>query len=202
VKIRGFRIELGEIEARLSEHADVRDAAVIAREDVAGDKRLVAYYVSDAAIGAEELRGHLAARLPDYMVPSAYVHLERLPLTPNGKLDRKALPAPEGDAFAVQAYEPPQGKIEEELARIWEELLGVARVGRHDNFFALGGHSLLAVALVERIDRQFDLRIRLAAVFSNERLHQLAELILNSQLSQFDVAELLALKKLGRGSSE
>ncbi|MFN5568911.1 MAG: non-ribosomal peptide synthetase, partial [Bradyrhizobium sp.] len=194
VKIRGFRIELGEIEARLSEHAGVRDVAVIAREDGPGDKRLVAYYVSDVAIVAEELRGHLAARLPDYMVPPAYVHLERLPLTPNGKLDRKALPAPEGAAFAVQAYEPPQGKIEEELARIWEELLGVERVGRHDNFFALGGHSLLVVSLAERIDRQFDLRIGLAAVFSNERLHQLAELILNSQLVQFDVAELLALR--------
>ena len=172
----------------------MRDVAVIAREDGPGDKRLVAYYVSDAAIVAEELRGHLAARLPDYMVPPAYVHLERLPLTPNGKLDRKALPAPEGAAFAVQAYEPPQGKIEEELARIWEELLGVERVGRHDNFFALGGHSLLVVSLAERIDRQFDLRIGLAAVFSNERLHQLAELILNSQLVQFDVAELLALR--------
>ncbi|MCL8489479.1 non-ribosomal peptide synthetase, partial [Bradyrhizobium denitrificans] len=153
VKIRGFRIELGEIEARLSEHAGVRDVAVIAREDVAGDKRLVAYYVSDAAIGAEELRGHLAALLPDYMVPSAYVHLERLPLTPNGKLDRKALPAPEGTAFAVQAYEPPQGEIEEAVARIWAELLGVERIGRHDNFFALGGHSLLAVTLVERMRR-------------------------------------------------
>ncbi|MBR1141630.1 amino acid adenylation domain-containing protein, partial [Bradyrhizobium denitrificans] len=153
VKIRGFRIELGEIEARLSEHAGVRDAAVIAREDVAGDKRLVAYYVGDAAIGAEELRGHLAARLPDYMVPSAYVHLERLPLTPNGKLDRKALPAPEGAAFAVQAYEPPQGETEAAIARIWAELLGVERIGRHDNFFALGGHSLLAVTLVERMRR-------------------------------------------------
>ncbi|MFN5457254.1 AMP-binding enzyme, partial [Bradyrhizobium sp.] len=151
VKIRGFRIELGEIEARLSEHAGVRDVAVIAREDVAGDKRLVAYYVSDAAIGAEELRGHLAALLPDYMVPSAYVHLERLPLTPNGKLDRKALPAPEGTAFAVQAYEPPQGETEEAIARIWAELLGVERIGRHDNFFALGGHSLLAIQVVSRL---------------------------------------------------
>ncbi|MFN5452028.1 condensation domain-containing protein, partial [Bradyrhizobium sp.] len=153
VKIRGFRIELGEIEARLSEQAGVRDVAVIAREDGPGDQRLVAYYVSDAAIGAEELRGHLAALLPDYMVPSAYVHLERLPLTPNGKLDRKALPAPEGTAFAVQAYEPPQGEIEEAVARIWAELLGVERIGRHDNFFALGGHSLLAVTLVERMRR-------------------------------------------------
>ncbi|MDU6749016.1 MAG: amino acid adenylation domain-containing protein, partial [Bradyrhizobium sp.] len=174
VKIRGFRIELGEIEARLSEHADVRDAAVIAREDVAGDKRLVAYYVSDAAIGAEELRGHLAARLPDYMVPSAYVHLQRLPLTLNGKLDRKALPAPEGDAFAVQAYEPPQGKIEEELARIWEELLGVARVGRHDNFFALGGHSLLAVQLVSRLRQALGVELALAVLFARPVISELA----------------------------
>ncbi|MFN5457225.1 non-ribosomal peptide synthetase, partial [Bradyrhizobium sp.] len=151
VKIRGFRIELGEIEARLSEHAGVRDAAVIAREDAPGDKRLVAYYVGDAAIGAEELRGHLAALLPDYMVPSAYVHLELMPLTPNGKLDRNALPAPEGTAFAVQAYEPPQGEIEEAVARIWAELLGVERIGRHDNFFALGGHSLLAIQVVSRL---------------------------------------------------
>ncbi|MFN4934006.1 phosphopantetheine-binding protein, partial [Bradyrhizobium sp.] len=95
--------------------------------------------------------GHLAALLPDYMVPSAYVHLELMPLTPNGKLDRNALPAPEGTAFAVQAYEPPQGEIEEAVARIWAELLGVERIGRHDNFFALGGHSLLAIQVVSRL---------------------------------------------------
>ena len=193
VKIRGFRIELGEIEARLSEHAGVCDVAVIAREDAPGDKRLVAYYVSEAAIGAEELRGHLAARLPDYMVPSAYVHLQRLPLTPNGKLDRKALPAPEGDAFAVQAYEPPQGETEAAIARIWSELLGVERIGRHDNFFALGGHSLLAVMLVVRLRRSLDVELPLSEIFLNDGLSQLADRVVNAQLAQFDQNELTVL---------
>ncbi|MFN4934007.1 non-ribosomal peptide synthetase, partial [Bradyrhizobium sp.] len=173
VKIRGFRIELGEIEARLSEHAGIRDAAVIVREDGPGDKRLVAYYAGDAAIGAEELRGHLAARLPDYMVPSAYVHLERLPLTPNGKLDRKALPAPEDDAYAVRAYAPPQGETEAAVARIWSELLGIERIGRHDNFFALGGHSLLAVTLVERMRRE-GLAADIGTLFATPSLAALA----------------------------
>ncbi|KTT64436.1 AMP-binding enzyme, partial [Sphingomonas sanguinis] len=158
VKIRGFRIELGEIEARLAEHADVGEAVVVAREDEAGDKRLVAYVVAagDAAAAtaperAAVLRAHLGALLPDYMVPAAYVALEALPLTPNGKLDRKALPAPEGDAFTRQAYEAPQGPVEEALAAIWSELLGVEQVSRHDNFFELGGHSLLAIRLLSRV---------------------------------------------------
>ena len=154
VKIRGFRIELGEIEARLAEHAGVREAVVVAREDTAGDKRLVAYYTvanggeaaRRAEAGAEQLRAHLAAKLPEYMVPAAYVRLEGLPLTPNGKLDRKALPAPEADAYAVRGYEAPQGEMETALAQIWAEVLKVERVGRHDNFFELGGHSLLAVS--------------------------------------------------------
>jgi amino acid adenylation domain-containing protein len=154
VKIRGFRIELGEIEARLAEHAGVGEAVVVAREDAPGDKRLVAYYTGEAAVGAEELRNHLGSRLPDYMGPAAYVRLEALPLTPNGKLDRRALPAPEGEAYASHAYEAPQGETEEVLARIWSELLKVERVGRHDNFFELGGHSIMAVTLIERMRRQ------------------------------------------------
>ncbi len=155
VKIRGFRIELGEIEARLMEHEGIQEAAVLAREDTPGDKRLVAYYTAreQNSVGAQELRAHVAAKLPEYMVPTAYVRLERLPLTPNGKLDRKALPAPEGDAYVVRQYEPPQGPIEELLASIWAELLNHERVGRHDNFFELGGHSLMAVTLVERLAR-------------------------------------------------
>ncbi|MFN5408928.1 non-ribosomal peptide synthetase, partial [Bradyrhizobium sp.] len=185
VKIRGFRIELGEIEARLSEHVGVRDVAVVAREDVAGDKRLVAYYAGDAAIGAEQLRGHLAARLPDYMVPAAYVHLDRLPLTPNGKLDRKALPAPEGTAFAAQAYEPPQGETEEVIARIWSELLGVERIGRHDNFFALGGHSLLLARMQVRLS-QAGLSLSIPRIFANPTIASLVQNDGNSPTLDFE----------------
>lgn len=154
VKLRGYRIELGEIEARLGEHPAVRQAVVIAREDTPGDKRLVAYYTSelkDEAVGAEQFRSHLAASLPEYMVPAAFVRLQALPLTPNGKLDRKALPPPEAEAFSTRHYEPPQGEMEENLAEIWADVLNLDRVGRHDDFFELGGHSLLAVQLALRI---------------------------------------------------
>ncbi|TIU67928.1 MAG: non-ribosomal peptide synthetase, partial [Mesorhizobium sp.] len=159
VKIRGFRIEPGEIAARLCEHAWVREAVVVARQDRAGDKHLVAYVVCGPEAGSDgddggalagALRAHLGARLPDYMVPSAFVRLDGLPLTPNGKLDRQALPAPADEAYAHAAYEAPQGAVETALAEIWAELLGVERVGRHDNFFELGGHSLLAVQLLSR----------------------------------------------------
>jgi aryl carrier-like protein len=131
----------------------VREAVVLAREDMPGDKRLVAYVTGDTAQAPEALRAHLAAGLPEYMVPAAYVQLDALPLTPNGKLDRRALPAPEDTAFGVRAYEPPQGPIETALAALWSELLHVERVGRHDNFFDLGGHSLQAVTLMERMRR-------------------------------------------------
>ena len=163
VKIRGFRIELGEIEARLMEHPAVREAVVIAREDTPGDKRLVAYYTAASgegerageqrqdAVDIEGLRSHLSASLPDYMIPAAYVRLESLPLTANGKLDRRALPAPEADAYSTRGYEPPQGEVEVKLAAIWAEVLKLDRIGRHDNFFALGGHSLLAIQLQSRI---------------------------------------------------
>ncbi|MBT1159495.1 AMP-binding protein [Aminobacter anthyllidis] len=159
VKIRGFRIEPGEIAARLIEHAWVREAVVVARQDRAGDKHLVAYVVCAPEAGSDDddgdglavaLRAHLASLLPHYMVPSAFVRLAALPLTVNGKLDRKALPAPDDEAYARTAYEAPQGAVETALAGIWAELLGVERVGRHDNFFELGGHSLLAVQLLSR----------------------------------------------------
>jgi amino acid adenylation domain-containing protein len=157
VKIRGFRIELGEIEARLAQHADVKDAVVLVREDMPGEKRLVAYFTQldpDATVNIETLRMHLQSRLPGHMVPAAYVRLDLLPLTPNGKLDRKALPAPDLASVIRRGYEAPVGDTEITLAQLWAEILNVERVGRHDDFFELGGHSLLAVSLMERMRQE------------------------------------------------
>ena len=173
VKIRGFRIELGEIEARLATADGVRDAVVIAREDVAGDKRLVAYVIAERELGAAELRNHLLLSLADYMVPSAFVLLDTFPLTTNGKLDRKALPAPDADALARRDYAAPQGAVETAIAAIWQELLKLDKVGRDDNFFELGGHSLLAVKLIERM-RQVDLSADVRVLFGQPTLAALA----------------------------
>jgi acyl carrier protein len=197
VKIRGFRIEPGEIEARLLEHPGVRDAVVLVREDASGDRRLVAYHVGEA-LDAQTLRAHLSQRLPEYMVPAAYVHLEMLPLTPNGKVDRKALPAPEGDAYATREYEAPAGKVEQALAGIWAELLGVERVGRGDGFFALGGHSLLAVQMISRVRQEIGVELALDAVFENPVLSALADRIVELRLAQFDPETLARLARLVR----
>ncbi|PNB40285.1 non-ribosomal peptide synthetase, partial [Pseudomonas sp. FW305-17] len=172
IKLRGFRIELGEIEARLGECPGVRDAAVIVREDVPGDKRLVAYFTGEApAIG--ELHERLQGVLPDYMLPSAYVRLDALPLTANGKLDRRALPQPGSEAVVSRAFEAPQGEVERALAAIWAEVLKVEQVGRHDHFFELGGHSLLAVSLVERM-RKAGLAADVRVLFAQPTLVALA----------------------------
>jgi acyl carrier protein len=187
VKIRGFRIEPGEIEAKLLEHPGVAQAAVIAREDGAGDKRLVAYYVAqDQEASAEALRGHLSKVLPEHMVPAAYVRLQALPLTPNGKLDRKALPEPDEEAFSRAAYEPPQGPVEEALAAIWAELLGLERIGRHDNFFELGGHSLMAVRVMSRLQAEFGVGVPLGSFFVTPTLTSLSDIVLALKILQED----------------
>jgi microcystin synthetase protein McyA len=148
VKIRGYRIELGEIEAVLLEQPGVNEAIVVAREDGQGGKRLVAY--TGGAVGTE-LRAPLRARLPEYMVPAQFVQVSALPKTPNGKIDRSALPTPDDGSVVRRPYEAPVGATEEALARLWQELLGLQRVGRHDQFFELGGHSLLAMQLHARL---------------------------------------------------
>jgi amino acid adenylation domain-containing protein len=176
MKVRGFRVELGEIEARLREHASVGEAVVVAREDTPGDTRLVAYWTSlgTADGGPEALRAHLAERLPEYMVPAAFVRLDALPLTPNGKLDRRALPAPEGDAYVRRAYEAPRDDVERAVAEIWREVLGVERVGRWDHFFELGGHSLLAVRVLSRVRNALGADAELAALFARPVLADFA----------------------------
>ncbi|WP_017905449.1 non-ribosomal peptide synthetase, partial [Pseudomonas asplenii] len=174
VKMRGFRIELGEIEARLSTHPQVGECIVLAREDVPGDKRLVAYVTATGEPAtAEELRSYLQGLLPEYMVPSAYVQLAALPLNLNGKVDRKLLPVPASDALARGDYQAPQGEVETLLASIWAQVLKVERVGRHDHFFELGGHSLLAVTLIERM-RQAGLSTDVRVLFSQPTLAALA----------------------------
>ncbi len=197
VKIRGFRIELGEIETALLQHAQIKEAIAIVREDNPEDKRLVAYVVcTESAPGIEDIRAQLQTRLPDHMIPTAFVFLEDLPLTSNGKLDRKALPAPDGNEQLAHEYVAPRNPTEEIIANIWAEVLGVERVGIHDNFFELGGHSLLALKLLERMRHQglhADVRqlfvaprfIEFVAAISNEetievpenRIHQHCELI-------------------------
>ncbi|MGZ8498342.1 MAG: amino acid adenylation domain-containing protein [Candidatus Binatia bacterium] len=178
VKIRGYRIELGEIEAVLAQHPAIQQAVVLAREDNPGDRRLVAYTVAVAgsAPSAHDLRSFLQLKLPDNMVPSAYIFLDSLPLTPNGKLDRKVLPAPDhsradlDDAFAV-----PTTPVEEILATIWAEILKLDKVGIHDNFFHLGGHSLIATQVVSRINKAFQIDFPLRRLFESPTIASLAD---------------------------
>ncbi|MFP5286891.1 MAG: condensation domain-containing protein, partial [Thermoanaerobaculia bacterium] len=171
MKIRGFRIELGEIEAALSVLPGVREAVVVAREDAPGDRRLVAYVTGDAIAG--ELRLALREKLPDYMVPAAFVKLEALPLNPHGKVDRKALPAPEWQSTRA-SHVAPRTPVEEVLAGIWAELLGLERAGANDHFFDLGGHSLLATRVTSRLRDVFGIEMPLRDLFEAPRLADLA----------------------------
>jgi amino acid adenylation domain-containing protein len=189
VKIRGFRIELGEIEGALASHPDVAQCAVIAREDVPGEKRLVAYVVpnpemAEATAGQARvsMSGFLREKLPDYMVPSAFVMRSALPLTPNGKLDRRALPVPEivlkqGQPDRQAAGAAPKDVLERQLTEIWEKVLGVSGISVHDNFFDLGGHSLLAVKLFAQILVSLGKALPLATLFAAPTVEQLANIL-------------------------
>jgi len=201
VKVRGYRVELGEIEARLVAHPAVREAAVVAREDTPGEKRLVAYVVGGEAATADVLRAHLGEALPEYMVPAAYVRLERLPLMRNGKLDRAALPAPGAEAYAASEYEAPADETEEALAEIWAEVLRVGRVGRHDNFFELGGHSLLAVQVTSRVRQVLEVKVEVGKLFTRPVLADFAREVLDAQLAQVDPGEMAQLMALLRESA-
>ncbi|GAB4213489.1 MAG: hypothetical protein OHK0022_50680 [Roseiflexaceae bacterium] len=177
VKVRGFRIELGEVEATLRQHPDLREAAVVARDDLPGGRGLAAYVVTHpgAALLAGELRQFLQRDLPNYMVPAAFITLPELPRTPNGKLDRRSLPAPAGTRISAAAYAAPQNDLERTIAAIWQDVLGGAPVGIDDNFFDLGGHSLLMLQVNSRLREALDQPIPMVALFEHPTVRLLAE---------------------------
>lgn len=206
VKLRGFRIELGEIESVLAASAQVAQAVVICREDRPGDKRLVAYLIpADAAAGIDTaaLRNTARERLPDYMLPSAVVVLEKYPLTPNGKVDRRALPAPDAGADSGgDAYVAPRTPEEEILATLWAEVLGRPQVGVHDDFFAMGGHSLLATQLVTRMQKALGDDINLRMLFEHPTVAGLADALLRQRMAEVDEAALAGMLNELEGLSD
>ncbi|MFD3273857.1 non-ribosomal peptide synthase/polyketide synthase [Paenibacillus dendritiformis] len=177
VKIRGYRIELGEVEAQLLKTASVQEAVAIAREDIDGQPYLCAYIVADKEMTAGELRRALSQALPGYMVPSCFVQLEQMPLTPNGKMDRKALPAPDGSMQTGADDVAPRTPVEAQLAQIWQEVLGLPRIGVKDNFFDIGGHSLRATTLVAKMHKEMGIEMPLREVFQYPTIEQMAEVI-------------------------
>ena len=179
-KIRGFRVELGEIEALLRQHRAINETVVVVREDNPGDQRLVAYLVPvhGSAPTAAELRDFLREKLPEYMVPSAFVTLSAMPLTPNGKVNRRALPSPHQAGLAPkESCVAPKDVLESQLVKIWESVLGIRPISVRDNFFEIGGHSLLAVRMMQRVEREFGKKLSIATLFQAPTVEQLAAII-------------------------
>lgn len=200
VKIRGFRVELGEIQARVELHDAVNEAVVVTKQDQTGQKQIVCYFTAAdprKAPTPEDLSEHVKATLPHYMVPSAFVRLDKLPLNVNGKVDRRALPAPELSAFDIGAYEAPQGEIENQLADVWQELLGIPRIGRHDNFFELGAHSLHVLQLLMRTRERGDLGISVKDVYNYPTIHELTRRLhgKSPELQQLDLSREAVLPR-------
>lgn len=179
VKIRGFRIELGEIEARLTEYPGIKEAAVLARENQAAEKQLVAYYTEKQGeeVRPDQLRAHIFSRLPEYMVPALYVHMPEMPLSPNGKLDRRALPAPDTRFRTGAGSVAPRDSLESMLLQKWQAVLGVTNFGVTDNFFDLGGDSLNAVTVLVEIEKEIGCQIPVSALLHGATVESLAKLI-------------------------
>ncbi|MGB7891209.1 MAG: amino acid adenylation domain-containing protein, partial [Microcoleus sp.] len=191
VKVRGFRIELGEIEAVLSQYPAVREAIALVREDNPGDKRLVAYIVANSELKTQDselinhLRVFLKQKLPQYMMPSAFVLLEAMPLTPNGKIDRRSLRAPDTNTAEFESnFTEPRTPDEQLIAEIWAKVLGLERVGIHDNFFELGGHSLLATQAISRLREAFQIEVPLRSLFESPTVATVTESLLQYRASQ------------------
>ena len=173
VKIRGYRIELGEIESRLLEHEAIRETVVVAREDKMGEKYLCGYIVSERELTVAELRRWLATDLPEYMIPSYFVHLEGLPLTSNGKIDKRALPEPDASVGTGIEYVGPRNRLEEDLVKVWSRVLRRECIGILDNFFSLGGNSLLAIAIEVEL-KNIGIKVEEMVVFKHQTIEQLA----------------------------
>ncbi|OXB20659.1 phosphopantetheine-binding protein, partial [Flavobacterium tructae] len=184
VKIRGYRIELGEIENALSSLAGINQCCVLAKEDTAGNKRLVGYVVLEGELNKETLQNQLKLCLPEYMVPQLWVTLEKMPLTSNGKLDKKALPDPDGSDLSSSEYVAPRNETEIQLAAIWQNLLGVEQIGIYDNFFELGGHSLLATRLVSMIRKEFEIEITIKDIFEFTRIEELGTYLRHKEIKE------------------
>jgi thioesterase domain-containing protein/acyl carrier protein len=199
VKLRGYRIELGEIESVLEAHPALRQSVVVARDERAGEKRLVAYVVTgrpEQGSVVNELRSYLKERLPEYMVPASIVEMEELPLTPNGKIDRRALPAPDDASKSASGrYVPPRDSVERKLVDIWQQTLGLNEVGIEDDFFELGGHSILAVKVVGRIQAEFKKNLPLSQLFKNPTIERLANTLRDANA----VLEWQPLVRMHRG---
>lgn len=194
VKIRGYRIELGEIDVVLNQHPKIREGVVVVREDFSDDKCLVAYYISDPDLIQTELRNFLRDKLPDYMIPTVFVSLDELPKTPIGKVDRKSLPAPDQDRpDLAKAYVAPTNPVEQMIADLWAEILGVECVGIYDNFFDLGGHSLMATQIITRIKNIFQVDISLRQLFELPTVANLALVVAKAQTEQVDAEQLSGL---------
>ncbi len=191
VKIRGFRIELGEIENSLVQHNEISSVVVVAKKMIDGDKQLIAYFISDKELELLELRNFLKKSLPDYMIPSFFIFMESFPLTPNGKIDRKAFPDPDGNVNTGVEYVAPRDEAEEKLAHIWQEVLGVKRIGIHDNFFEFGGQSLKATRVVSRINREFNVVVSLKEIFKYPSIQTLSEVINSSFKTEYKQIEVI-----------
>ena len=201
LKIRGFRIELGEIEAALSSNEKVQQAIVLAYDHHSGHKNLAAYVIlyQDELLDGSKLRKYLKQKLPDFMIPSAYIFLESFPLTPNGKIDRRSLPIPAQTRPEIDsAYTSPRSPVEDALTGLWTEILDLEKIGVYDNFFELGGHSLLITQLVSRINQIFSITLSILNIFENPTIADLAIWIEGQILSNIEMlSEEKATELLG-----